>query len=227
MAATPGERWGLHQRRLYLCTPARRDLDRFVEACLSGGVDVVQLRDKGLDDRETLRRAAVLARVCAGHGVPFVLNDRPDLAAEAGADGVHVGQDDIPPDAARALVGEEALVGLSTHARAELDTAIECAAPVDYISAGPVVPTPTKPGREGTGHAYVAEATGRAPWPVWITGGVVPEAVPSLVAAGARHFVVVRWLTEADDPYGQAHALRRAIDDAIDTVGDTDERPGS
>ncbi len=200
MATGPGARWALDRRRLYLCTPDRPDLDRFVAACLEGGVDVVQLRDKHLDDRATLAAAAVLGRACADYDVPFVLNDRPDLAAEAGADGVHVGQDDLPPDAARALVGDDALVGLSTHARDELDAAIDRALPVDYLSAGPVVPTPTKPGRAGTGLTYVTDASRRAPCPVWITGGVVPKAVPGLVAAGARHFVVVRWLTESDDP---------------------------
>lgn len=176
---------------------------------------MVQLRDKTLSDAATLRAARVLARLCADHDVPLLVNDRPDLAAAAGADGVHVGQEDLAPEIARALVGEAALVGLSTHSPRELDEAIERAVPVDYVSAGPVVPTPTKPGREGTGLDYVADATARAPWSVWITGGVVPEAVPALVAAGARHFVAVRWLTEAVEPGAHAKALRRQIDQAI------------
>jgi thiamine-phosphate pyrophosphorylase len=217
---TPGGHFDLRSRRLYLCTPARPDLERFVAACLEGGVDVVQLRDKALSDSETLRAAARLAPVCADHDAPLVLNDRPDLAAESGADGVHVGQDDLSPELARAVVGDAALVGLSTHSPGELDQAIRRAAPVDYVSAGPVVPTPTKPGRAGTGLGYVADATGRAPWPVWITGGVVPDAVPALVAAGARHFVAVRWLTEADDPRSHACALRRVVDEAIAACGD-------
>ncbi len=212
---TPGDRWGLAARRLYLCTPNRPDLERFVGACLDGGVDVVQLRDKSLSDGETLLAASILARLCADRDVPLVLNDRPDLAAEAGADGVHVGQDDVAPEAARALVGPGALVGLSTHSPVELDQAVGRGAPVDYVSAGPVVPTPTKPGRKGTGLDYVLHATRLAPWPVWITGGVVPDAVPTLVAAGARHFVAVRWLTEADDPRLHARLLRAAIDGAI------------
>jgi thiamine-phosphate pyrophosphorylase len=223
VAATTGDRFSLRRRRLLLCTPDRPDLERFVAACLEGGVDVVQLRDKTLDDRATLAAAAVLARVCADHDAPFLVNDRPDLAAASGADGVHVGQDDVAPDAARALVGDDALVGLSTHSRRELDAAIERSVPVDYISAGPVVPTPTKPGRPGTGLDYVTDATRRAPWPVWITGGVAPDTVPAMVAAGARHFVVVRWLTEADDPCVNARALRSSIDDAIDAVGRTDQ----
>jgi thiamine-phosphate pyrophosphorylase len=87
--------------------------------------------------------------------------------------------------------------------------------PVDYISAGPVVPTPTKPGRAGTGLGYVGLAVGRADWPVWVTGGVDPTTVADLVAAGADHFVVVRWLTEAADPEARAARLRGAIDDAL------------
>jgi thiamine-phosphate pyrophosphorylase len=205
--------WSLDQRRLYLCTPDRPDLETFVAACVGGGVDVVQLRDKALEARAVLDRASRLARRCAALGVPFVLNDRPDLALAAGADGVHVGQDDAPPELARRILGPGAIVGLSTHAPTELDAAT--AEPVDYLSAGPVSPTPTKPGRPGTGVGYVAEATRRSPVPVFVTGGVTPERVPELVAAGVRHFVVVRWLTEADDPAGAAQALRRTIDHEI------------
>jgi thiamine-phosphate pyrophosphorylase len=209
--------WGLRHRRLYLCTPDRPDLDRFVDQCVTGGVDIVQLRDKVLPDGPLVERAAVAQSVCAHHGVPFILNDRPDLAADIGADGVHVGQDDLEPVAVRAVVGEEAIVGLSTHAPAELAAALGPEpAPVDYLSAGPVVPTPTKPGRPGTGVAYVADAARRSPWPVWITGGVTPDTVGPLVAAGARHFVVVRWLTGSDRPADDARRLRQVIDGAID-----------
>ena len=171
----------------------------------------------------------MIQRVCADYNVPFVLNDDPALAAAIGADGVHVGQDDMEPAAARALVGPDAIVGLSTHAPAELDHAVgrgpdddrpgTGALAVDYISAGPVSPTPTKPGRPGTGTDYVAEAVRRAPWTVWVTGGVDPATVGPLLAAGARHFVVVRWLTEATDPKANARALRRLIDEAIDGNG--------
>ena len=206
-------RWQLDQRRLYLCTPDRPDLERFVAACIGGGVDVVQLREKHLPDRELVRRASLVARVCNDAGVPFVLNDRPDLAVVCGADGVHVGQDDTPPHEARLLVGDGLLVGRSTHGPDELVRAL--GEPVDYVSAGPVVPTPTKPGRPGTGAGYAGWATERTPFTVWVTGGVAPENVGALVAAGARHFVVVRWLTEASDPAAPARALRGAIDDAV------------
>jgi thiamine-phosphate pyrophosphorylase len=224
--------WGLATRRLYLCTPDRPDLERFIGACIDGGVDVVQLREKHLDDRQLIERAALAQRACAGHEVPFILNDRPDLAAAIGADGVHVGQDDLSPVQARRVMGEDAIIGLSTHATEELEAAIGHddagmstsalgdparvpAAPVDYVSAGPVVPTPTKPGRPGTGLGYVAEAVARSPWSVWITGGVDPTTVGPMAAAGARHFVVVRWLTEADDPEDHARRLRRSIDRAV------------
>lgn len=204
----------LDSRRLYLCTPDRPDLERFVAACVSGGVDVVQLREKTLDARPLLRRAAIARTVCRDLGVPFIMNDRPDLALEAGADGVHVGQDDAPPALARRILGPEAIVGLSTHAPAELELAL--AEPVDYLSAGPVVPTPTKPGRAGTGAKYAALATARSPKPVFVTGGVTPNTVPDLAAAGVRHFVVVRWLTEAPDPQAAARELRAAIDRALE-----------
>jgi thiamine-phosphate pyrophosphorylase len=215
--------WGLRHRRLYLCTPDRPDLAHFVDQCVSGGVDIVQLRDKLLPDGPLVERASLVQSVCAHHGVPFILNDRPDLAAAIGADGVHVGQDDEEPAVARAVVGQDAIVGLSTHAPAELTAALEPEpAPVDYLSAGPVVPTPTKPGRPGTGVGYVSEASRRSPWPVWITGGVTPDTVGGLVDAGARHFVVVRWLTESDEPATAARRLRRAIDTSIDRADRAD-----
>ncbi len=223
-SATPGARWGLAQRRLYLCTPDRPDLEAFLVDCISGGVDVVQLRDKHLDDATTVARARLAQRVCADHGVPFVLNDRPDLALESGADGVHVGQDDIDPVAARALLGPDALLGLSTHQPPELAVAIghgvpsTSPAPVDYVSAGPVVPTPTKPGRPGTGLGYVTHAVTQSPWPVWVTGGASPDSVGALVTAGARHVVVVRWITESSNPGAAARALRQAIDTALEEV---------
>ena len=202
----------LSDRRLYLCTPDRPDLARFLEECIAGGVDVVQLRDKSLDARPLLDRARLASRVCAAAGVPFVLNDRPDLALEVGADGVHVGQDDAPPRLARRILGG-GLVGLSTHAPAELDAA--AAEPVDYLSVGPVSPTPTKPGRPGTGLGYLRQAAAATALPWFVTGGVTPDTVGAMADAGARRFVVVRWLTESTDPRAAARALRAAIDRAV------------
>jgi thiamine-phosphate pyrophosphorylase len=213
------DRWHLTDRRLYLCTPDRPDLQRFVGACIEGGVDLVQLREKHLEDGALAARARLVQRVCAQHGVPFILNDRPDLAAAVGADGVHVGQDDVSPSAARQAMGDDAVIGLSTHALPELEAALgrppSDPAPIQYVSAGPVTPTPTKPGRPGTGLGYVREAVARSPWPVWITGGVDPTTVGAMAAAGARHFVVVRWLCEAEDPGDSARRLRMAIDEVV------------
>jgi thiamine-phosphate pyrophosphorylase len=207
---TPGH--DLPTRRLYLCTPDRPDLAAFIADCIAGGVDVVQLRDKELDARPLLARAVVAAAVCREHGVPFVLNDRPDLALEAGADGVHVGQDDAPVALARRIMGPGAIVGLSTHGPADLEEA--AAEDVTYISAGPVEATPTKPGRPGTGLGYVTQASARSTVPVFVTGGVTPETIPALTRAGVRHFVVVRYLTLASDARSAARALRQAIDRA-------------
>jgi thiamine-phosphate pyrophosphorylase len=189
---------------------------------MRGGVDVVQLRDKLLDARPLLARAAAAAEVCADFGVPFILNDRPDLALACEGAGVHVGQDDTPPEVARRVLGPERIVGLSTHAPAEWDAAAGLAA-VDYLSAGPVSPTPTKPGRPGTGLQYVSyvaasEVGARVPW--FVTGGVTPETVPGLAAAGGRRFVVVRYLTQAGegqaaDAEAAARRLRAAIDSAV------------
>jgi thiamine-phosphate pyrophosphorylase len=217
-AAPPRTRLG--DARLYLCTPDRDDLVAFVASCIRGGVDVVQLREKSLDARPLLARARLLKQVCADGGVPFVLNDRPDLALESGADGVHVGQDDAPAALARRILGPDAIVGLSTHRIEELEPALD--EPVDYISAGPVVATPTKPGRRGTGLAYVGEAEvrcGSRAMPFFVTGGVSPETVPTLVAAGARRFVVVRYLTQAPDPEQAARRLRGVIDEERARIG--------
>jgi thiamine-phosphate pyrophosphorylase len=200
-------------RRLYLCTADRPDLEDFIGVCIAGGVDMVQLRDKQLDARPLLRRAAAARTVCAEAGVPFIVNDRPDLALASGADGVHVGQEDVPAAVARSIVGPEAIVGVSTHSPIEWDAAV--LEPADYLSVGPVVATPTKPGRPGVGLGYVRYVTstplgGSLPW--FVTGGVSPRAVPKLAAAGARRFVVVRYLTTAKDPHQAALRLREAID---------------
>jgi thiamine-phosphate pyrophosphorylase len=185
-----GDRW------LYLCTPDRADLAPFLAACIRGGVDLVQLRDKHLEARPLLQRARLALSVCHDHGVPFILNDRPDLALEVGADGAHVGQDDAPAVLARRILGPGAVVGLSTHERDQLDASRD--QPVDYVSAGPVSATPTKPGRAGTGLGYVAYAAAHATRPFFVTG--------------ARRFVVVRWLTEAADPELHARLLREAFE---------------
>jgi thiamine-phosphate pyrophosphorylase len=163
-----------------------------------------------MEPRPLLARARLLGRVCRDHGVPFALNDRPDLALEAAADGVHVGQDDAPVKLARRILGPDAIVGLSTHSPADLAAA--AGEEVTYISAGPVEATPTKPGRPGVGLGYVGLASARSRVPVFVTGGVTPERVPALRAAGVEHFVVVRYLSQAADARAAAQALRDAID---------------
>ena len=211
MDAGLGERRraALQQSRLYLCTPDRPDLAEFVRAVCDAGVDIVQLRDKNLPDGPLLERAAVARETAHAAGALFVLNDRPDLAVACGADGVHVGQDDIPAAEARRIVGPDALLGLSTHAPEEL--AASAGEPVDYVSAGPVEPTPTKPGRPGTGLDYIRLAAERSPHPFFVTGGVSPATLPAIAAAGATRFVVVRALTEALDPAAVAKELRRIL----------------
>jgi thiamine-phosphate pyrophosphorylase len=198
---------------LYLCTPDRPDLIEFVAACLAGGVDVVQLRDKHLEARPLLGRAHELTRLCADHGIPFILNDRPDLALAVGAQGVHVGQDDAPVSLARRILGPGAVIGLSTHSADDLARA--AGEDVTYISAGPVEATPTKPGRPGTGLDYLRVATATSPVPVFVTGGVTPERIPALAGAGARHFVVVRYLAESAHPERAARALREGISECV------------
>ena len=194
---------------LYLCTPVREDLERFVTACVRGGVDVVQLRDKVHDDATLLDAATRLATLCRTLGVPFVVNDRCDLALLAGADGVHVGQDDVGVERCRELLGDEAIVGLSTHDERQLARAV--LQPVTYLSAGPVEATPTKPGRPGTGLDYVAAAVTASPVPVFVTGGVSVATLPALTGAGVRHVVVVRALTESPDPERAAGELKAAL----------------
>jgi thiamine-phosphate pyrophosphorylase len=203
----------LAARRLYLCVGVRNDMAAFLPAVLRGGVDIVQLREKELGPEEQLAAARVMAPICREFGVPFVMNDSPKLAIDAHADGVHVGQDDVSVAHCREVLGSDAIVGLSTHSSEEFSAAL----PQDatYFSAGPIEPTPTKLGRPGTGLAYAVESQARSPKPVFVTGGVNEHNVASLVAAGLRHFVVVRALTESPDPEAAARRLRSALDEAL------------
>jgi thiamine-phosphate pyrophosphorylase len=205
---------GLDGRHLYLCTPDRPDLERFVASCIRGGVDVVQLREKHLEARPLLARARLVLRVCRGLGVPFILNDRPDLALEVGADGVHVGQEDAPPALARRILGPDAIVGCSTRGGDQLAAAD--GEPVDYVAVGPVHPTATHPTREAIGLEALRDASARATRPWFVTGNARPDTVGPMIEAGARRFVAVRWLTESDDPERAARELRDAIDRGIE-----------
>jgi thiamine-phosphate pyrophosphorylase len=142
----------------------------FLVDALEGGVDIVQLREKVLPDDVRLKTARIMVPICRDFGVPFIMNDSPELALQAGADGVHVGQDDVSVARCRDLLGNEAIVGLSTHSDQEFDSAL--LQPVSYLSAGPIEATPTKVGRPGTGVDYAVGAQARSERPVFVTGGV-------------------------------------------------------
>lgn len=189
--------------------PGGRPLSDVLPAALRGGVDVFQLRDKHASDEEILESAAEARALCAAAGALFIVNDRPDLAVAAGADGVHVGQDDTPVAEARAVVGAERIVGRSTHEPAHLAA---CAG-ADYVAVGPIHATPTKPGRPAAGIEYVRHAAVHAPTgvPWFAIGGIDATNVRSIAAAGARRIVVVRAIAEADDPEAAARELRTAI----------------
>lgn len=206
----------LQSAGLYLVCDGRDD--RFLEAGLRGGVDIVQLRLKEASEDEIVSTGRRFARVCAAHDALFILNDRPDLVADANADGVHVGQDDTSVGQARALIGPERLVGLSTHSRAQVDAAGAAEAP-DYIGVGPVYATPTKPGRDAVGLDLVRYAAARAHIPFFAIGGIDEVTVGGVVAAGARRVAVVRALVGAPDPEATARSLRRALECKREAVG--------
>lgn len=204
----------LAEARLYCCTDGRGSLaafERFVEDICAGGVDIVQFRDKHMEARPALDYLEVLRDVTRRHGALSCVNDRADLAVLAGVDIVHVGQDDLTPAQARAVVGPDVLIGRSTHA---IDEAQAAAADldVDYFAVGPVWPTPTKPGRYAPGLELVQAVAGAGidkPW--FAIGGIDAERVAEVRACGARRIVVVRALTEAGAPTAEAFALRAAV----------------
>ena len=204
----------LATRSLYLCVGQRDDMASFLASVLRGGVDIVQLREKNLSDDVRVDLARVMVPICRDFGVPFIMNDSAELAHAVGADGVHVGQDDDSVARCRELLGPDAIIGLSTHVDHEFDEGL--LEPVTYLSAGPIVETPTKEGRPGTGVDYASRAQARSALPVFVTGGVTDQNVGELVAQGLRHFVVVRFLTESTDPEKSARSLRQALDFALD-----------
>jgi thiamine-phosphate pyrophosphorylase len=198
----------LQRARLYLvCDVIAGD---FVDRALCGGVDIVQLRAKHRPDEEIIRAGRHYARVCHEHQALLIVNDRPDLVAEIDADGVHIGQDDATVDSARALVGRDRLIGLSTHTPAQVDASND--ADVDYIGVGPVHATPTKPGRPAVGLALVRYAARQAQHPFFAIGGVQLANAHDVARAGATRIAVVRALTEVQEPEAIARALRRALD---------------
>ncbi|MDQ1712409.1 MAG: thiamine-phosphate pyrophosphorylase [Frankiaceae bacterium] len=193
--------------RLYLCVGARPDLAEFLDRVLPNGVDVVQLREKGLEARDEIALCDVVKAAAERHGALFAVNDRADLARAVGADVLHLGQRDLPPGTAREIVGDEMLIGLSSHAPAETSAAAADGA-VDYFCAGPTWATPTKPGRPAAGLDLVSYATSldtRKPW--FAIGGIDLANLDDVLARGARRVVVVRALTEAADPGAAARAF--------------------
>jgi len=212
----------LNTAKLYLCTDARRergDLAEFADAALAGGVDIIQLRDKGsvgeqrfgpLEAGAELAALEVLADAARRHRALFAVNDRADIARAAGADVLHLGQGDLPLKVAREIVGPGGLIGLSTHDPEQVSAAAD--ADVDYFCVGPCWPTPTKPGRPAPGLQLVkraAEITTGKPW--FAIGGIDADRLPAVLDAGARRIVVVRAITAADDPRAAAEQLKSAL----------------
>lgn len=205
----------LTSARLYLCTDGRErqgDLSRFLDRVLGAGVDIVQLRQKGLEAADELRLLEVLRAGCDRHDALLAVNDRADIAYAAGADVLHLGQDDLRPQTARQIIGDGAIIGLSTHSNSQADAA--AADPhADYFCAGPVWATPTKPGRPAAGLgliSYVAGLAATRPW--FAIGGIDETTIGDVIEAGARRVVVVRALTEAEDPGAAAARLARVLD---------------
>ena len=190
-------------KRLYLVTRVRPDFAAFLQAAVRGGVDVVQVRERSLPDGPLLEALAEAREVTARLEVPLGVNDRPDLAVLAGADFVHVGQEDVPVDAARSF---GLPVGLSTHAEGEIDAAAS-----DYIAVGPVFATPTKEGRRSVGLELVRYAAANAKQPWFAIGGIDASNVAHVVTAGASRIAVVRAIVEAADPEASARLLRSAL----------------
>jgi thiamine-phosphate pyrophosphorylase len=204
----------LRRARLYFVTDIRPGLEPLLAAAVAGGVDMVQLRDKSATDAELLAAAEVFRRTCDAYGALFWLNDRADLAVRCDADGVHVGQDDMPPEEIRRVLPPDRLVGLSTHSPAQLDAALASSS-ADELSVGPVWETPTKEGRPAAGLDYVryaASHAGERPW--FAIGGIDVGNVRDVIEAGASRIVVVRGIRDASDPRAAAEALRVALDEA-------------
>jgi len=206
----------LQQCRLYLITRPLPELERVVAAALEAGVRLVQYRAKEGDDRGRWAEARSLRQLCARHGALFIVNDRIDLALAVDADGVHLGQDDLPPALARRLLGPDRLIGRSTHGIEQLQQAVRDGC--DYVGVGPVNATPTKPGRQPVGLDYVRQAAAEAPIPWYAIGGIEAATLAPVLEAGATRVAVVRSITDAPDPGAAARLLRTALGEE-DPVG--------
>lgn len=208
----PLRRERLRTARLYFvceALPGGRDPESLLQVALGGGVDIVQLREKELDRDQVERSALTFRRLCDTYSAVFMVNDDPYLARSCDADGVHLGQDDMPVAQAREILGPEAIVGLSTHSEQQLAASEK--APVDYVSVGPIWETPTKQGRPGVGLGLVEYAAANAPHPFFAIGAIDPSNADQVIAAGARRLGVVRAIRDAQDPAAAAKALRAAL----------------
>jgi thiamine-phosphate pyrophosphorylase len=209
-AAGPLRRERLRTARLYFVCDARphgEEPEAMLRAALSGGADIVQLREKELDRRAIERAGATFRRLCDTYSALFIVNDDPSLARSCRADGVHLGQDDVPVAEAREALGSDVLIGLSTHSREQIDSA----AGADYLSVGPVWATPTKEGRPAVGLELVQYAAQYASLPFYAIGGIDPSNAREVVDAGARRLCVVRAIHDSDDPAAAAEQLRAAF----------------
>ncbi len=210
MSESAALRTRLSSARLYLCTDSRErqgDLPGFLDAVLGGGVDIVQLREKGLEAAQEMRLLETFRAACDKHGALLAVNDRADIAYAVGADVLHLGQDDLPLEVARSVVGPGPVIGLSTHSPEQADAA--AAVPgADYFCAGPVWTTPTKPGRPSTGLGFVSYVAGLAATRPWFAiGGIDEDRLADVLEAGASRVVVVRAITEAADAGAAAARL--------------------
>jgi thiamine-phosphate pyrophosphorylase len=205
-------RAALEAAKLYLVAPGEFPVDVLREA-ISCGVDVVQLRMKDAEAAEVLEIGDAWMGVCEDAHVPFIVNDRPDIALALAADGVHLGQDDLPPIVAREIVGPDVLIGRSTHSQSDIDAALleHEDGIADYIAVGPIHETPTKPGRPATGTDLIEYAATRATLPWFGIGGVDLETVGPVTQAGATRIVVVRAITEAADPLAAVERLAASL----------------
>jgi thiamine-phosphate pyrophosphorylase len=198
--------------RLYVVSDARReqgDLAEFLDAILGAGVDIVQIREKGAEAGDVIRWGMVFKEAADAHGALFIVNDRPDVALALDADGVHLGQDDLPVEVARRILGPDGIIGLSTHSPEQFDAATPGA---DYLCAGPVWETPTKPGRPAAGLdviRHAAKSGEERPW--FAIGGIDRENLPEVLDAGATRIVVVRAVTEAVSPAEASRELARTV----------------
>lgn len=208
-----GRRELLARCQLYLVTSPVPNLEAVVAAALGAGVRLVQYRAKeaaGIDDLQKLAQARALRQLCAAHGALFLVNDRIDIALAVEADGVHLGQGDLPPAVARQLLGPDRLIGRSTHALDQLQQAVSDGC--DYVGVGPVQATPTKPGRQPVGLDYVRQAAAASPIPFFAIGGLDASNLAAVRSAGAQRIAVVRAITEAVDPAAATAELLAALE---------------